>query len=137
MRNEPIEFSRESELCDMVASIIELHERIRPGLYVDEARVEPCVSSTFFSSFGSMPFRTLTEQVANLAHKLAKDHPFLDGNKRTAVMAPLSVLETYGYMTLDVDSDAIYTMIQRLSRSEMSRDELATWLSEHARDLDD
>lgn len=41
-------------------------------------------------------YTSLEDQATDLAVRLATDHPFPDGNKRTAVLASLTLLDAYG-----------------------------------------
>lgn len=42
-------------------------------------------------------YETLSRQAAELACRIAQDHCFPDGNKRTAIVATTAFLETYGH----------------------------------------
>ena len=51
-------------------------------------------------------FADLEHQGCALACRLACDHPFADGNKRTAIMAAMAFMETYG-RGISVSDDAV------------------------------
>lgn len=44
----------------------------------------------------AMTYPSLEDQAADLAVRIATDHPFPDGNKRTAVLAAITLLDAYG-----------------------------------------
>lgn len=48
------------------------------------------------SAFGADAYPTLDEKAAALLHSLARNHPFTDGNKRTAVVGALFLLAING-----------------------------------------
>lgn len=48
------------------------------------------------SAFGQDAYPTLVEKTAALLHSIARNHPFKDGNKRTATVAALFMLEVNG-----------------------------------------
>lgn len=129
--DEPHVIESEDEFHDFVAAVMQVHDSMRPCENDSTSGIEPIVASTFMGYFGEVPYATLTEQVAGLAYKIAKDHAFMDGNKRTAVVFSLTVLERYGGYTLDVCSNELYRMIQELTCGEMGRDELVAWIYAH------
>ncbi|MBC7870995.1 MAG: Fic family protein, partial [Chitinophagaceae bacterium] len=49
------------------------------------------------SAFGEDAFRELPEKTAALLHALARNHPFTDGNKRTATVAALFMFTINGW----------------------------------------
>lgn len=64
---------------------------------------------------------------AAYAFGIARNHPFVDGNKRTAwVIANLFLLLNGGALKFE-ERDAI-TTVERLAAGELSEDELADWL---------
>lgn len=66
---------------------------------------------------------------AAYAFGVAKNHPFIDGNKRTAwVLARLFLAKNNVSMTYK-EADAVVAML-RLAAGEISEDELAGWFRE-------
>ncbi|CAL9448255.1 hypothetical protein SUDANB120_02389 [Streptomyces sp. enrichment culture] len=51
------------------------------------------------------------EQAAALLHGLAKNHPLVDGNKRTAWLAAAVFLAVNGIDLADADQDAAYELV--------------------------
>ena len=75
-------------------------------------------------------YRTQTDlfDVASAyAFHLAKNHPFNDGNKRTALHAALTFLELNG-MEIVVGQNALYEAMIRLTTGECDKDAFATFL---------
>jgi len=66
---------------------------------------------------------------AAYAHGIARNHGFIDGNKRTAWLAANVFLEKNGYSLAADESDAIRTM-QGLAAGEVSEEAFAQWLRE-------
>ena len=56
--------------------------------------VEAITYVVFVARATSYP--SLEDQATDLAVRIATDHPFPDGNKRTAVLAALTLLDSYG-----------------------------------------
>jgi death-on-curing protein len=60
---------------------------------------------------------------------LARNHPFVDGNKRTAFVAVELFLWLNGWRLVAEDADCVLTMVS-VAAGETSEDELAQWLRE-------
>ncbi|GAB3729828.1 type II toxin-antitoxin system death-on-curing family toxin [Luteimonas pelagia] len=67
---------------------------------------------------------------ASLAFGLARNHPFVDGNKRTAAVACETFLVLNG-ASLEADDLALYPMYHGLAAGETSEAEFAAWLRAH------
>ena len=66
---------------------------------------------------------------ASYAYGLARNHPFVDGNKRTAWILCRLFLVLNGASLAYEEGEAISTMMA-LAAGELSEDELASWLRE-------
>lgn len=69
---------------------------------------------------------------ASHAFGISRNHPFVDGNKRTAAVACELFLELNGYHLLASDAD-LYPIFIQLAAGELDEDELTEWLREHSR----
>jgi len=78
------------------------------------------------------PTATLSELAAAYAHGLAQNHPFVDGNKRSAFMALGLFLHVNGYELTASQVDAIYVMLA-LAAGDIDEAELAQWIHLHCR----
>lgn len=58
---------------------------------------------------------------------IAQNHPFLDGNKRAAVMAAFVFLDKNG-IELTVSSKELEAVTRRVAAGEMTKDELVRWM---------
>jgi len=63
----------------------------------DLESLRAAVARPWGSSFGQDHFSTPFENAAALAESLIRRHPFIDGNKRTAMYAAAYLLGTLGY----------------------------------------
>jgi death-on-curing protein len=63
---------------------------------------------------------------------IARNHPFVDGNKRTAYVALELFLEHNGFDFTASDSDAALATL-RMAAGEMSDAEFTAWVRQHAR----
>jgi death-on-curing protein len=63
---------------------------------------------------------------------IARNHPFVDGNKRTALMAMYVFLGLNGW-TLEADEAEAVRTILALAAGDLTEARLAAWLRDHAR----
>lgn len=67
---------------------------------------------------------------ASYASGLAKNHPFVDGNKRAAFLAVGMFLYLNGYRLSATQADATLTMLG-LASGDITEADFATWLRSH------
>jgi death-on-curing protein len=71
----------------------------------------------------------LAALAASYAFGIAKNHPFLDGNKRTALVVAVAFLNLNGF-DFDAPGDETYTMFLQLAEGSISEEHLAVWFRE-------
>ncbi len=71
---------------------------------------------------------TLAEMAAAYAFGIARNHPFVDGNKRTALMAAYAFLRMNG-LRLNAPEVEAATVIRDLAAGEIGEEELAAWIT--------
>lgn len=72
----------------------------------------------------------VTRLAAALAWGVARNHPFVDGNKRTAAVLCETFLQLNGHRLTATDAQVVVTF-QTLAAGELSEEELADWLRDH------
>ncbi len=65
---------------------------------------------------------------ASYAYGIATNHPFIDGNKRTALVVSLTFLYAHGYIFNGSYQDE-YNIFIKVASGEMSEEELAVWFA--------
>ena len=80
---------------------------------------------------GADLYPTLVDKAAALGYALIKNHPFLDGNKRTGHAAMEVFLVLNGY-EIRAAVDEQEDVILQVAASEIDREEFTTWLRTHA-----
>jgi death-on-curing protein len=78
------------------------------------------------------PAPDLADLAAALAYGLARNHPFVDGNKRTAHVAYRVFLELNGAELLATDEEK-YVAILALAEGKLAESDFAAWLRERLR----
>lgn len=77
------------------------------------------------------PSPGLSALAAAYAFGIAKNHPFIDGNKRAALVVSLSFLYVNGYrMTTSQVENAV--VFEQLAAGEVGEEELAAWMRNHS-----
>ena len=66
---------------------------------------------------------------------IARNHPFIDGNKRTALASMIVFLGLNG-IDLDATPEAATAVMLSLAAGEITEDVLASWLADHTRSLE-
>ena len=79
---------------------------------------------------GEALYPTLVDKAAALGYALIKNHPFLDGNKRTGHAAMEVFLVLNGYEIRAAVDEQEHVMLQ-VAASEREREEFTTWLRTH------
>ena len=68
---------------------------------------------------------------ASLACGLARNHPFVDGNKRTGFVAAELFLRLNGWVLTADDASCVLTMLA-VAAGDITEEAFAAWLREHA-----
>jgi death on curing protein len=74
---------------------------------------------------------TLAEMAAAYSAGIVKNHPFLDGNKRTGFMMGAGFLERNGLVFRATETDAVIQTLA-LAASEIDEFAYAAWLAENS-----
>lgn len=73
---------------------------------------------------------SLFEKAAAYLFHMARKHPFVDGNKRTALMCALVFLGLNG-QRLEADPDALYTLVDGVASGSVEKPDVAVFLREN------
>lgn len=72
----------------------------------------------------------LSELAASYAFGIARNHPFVDGNKRTAAVVSETFLVLNGGVLTATDAELVVTFVA-LAAGELSEEELTVWFRDH------
>ena len=72
----------------------------------------------------------VAELAAAYAYGIARNHPFVDGNKRTAAVMSETFLMLNGQALQATDAELVVAFVA-LAAGELSEDELADWFRQH------
>ena len=71
---------------------------------------------------------SLPRLAASYAFGISRNHPFLDGNKRTSLVVAEFFLELNGFAFIVTDAECVTTCLH-LAAGELTEDQLAEWIT--------
>jgi death-on-curing protein len=80
-------------------------------------------------------YKDVIEQGAALLESLSQNHPFVDGNKRTAVAVTAAFLRINGWRLEFDDPQAYHFLMQLYERDQFRFELLEAWLRQHAQPI--
>lgn len=78
-------------------------------------------------------YADVVEEAAALFESLLQNHPFLDGNKRTAITAAAVFLALNGFELFFNDTEAYDWLMRLFEDGRVTKANLESWLREHLR----
>jgi death-on-curing protein len=103
----------------------------RPGIRdLDLLRSALAMPETTYA--GEFLHPTLFEMAAAYLFHVARNHPFVDGNKRTALMCALVFLGLNG-QRLEVEPDSLYEMVDGVAAGGVEKAAVSVFLRENCR----
>lgn len=76
----------------------------------------------------------LFQLAASYAYGIARNHAFIDGNKRTALVVSLTFLDRNGWDIISAKEDLYFTFLH-LADGSLSEEDLAAWFRKHTAPL--
>lgn len=92
----------------------------------DIALLEAAAARPASSAFGEDAYPTLPEKAAALLHSIARNHPFTDGNKRTATVAAIFMFHINGQRIAWEPAEALEAIVQ-VAENHWTVEQLAVW----------
>lgn len=120
--------------------IYELHTQLEdafvlsPGVR-DENLLASAVNTPFQTFMGNDLYPSIYDKAAQLCYGIANNHPFTDGNKRTALHSMYVYLIINNYDITAPQQD-VENLIINVAAGNMTNVELAQWLRENTIKID-
>ncbi len=99
----------------------------------DRGRVESALANMQQEVFGEALYSTVFEKAAVLSRGIIADHPFIDGNKRTGIMAALLFLNYNGYDTAGLADKELEDFAVQIAVEHLDIPVIAAWLKAHSK----
>jgi death on curing protein len=97
----------------------------------DLGLLESAMGSVEATFEGAFLHETIFAMAGAYLHGICRNHPFLDGNKRTAVAAALTFLELNG-VEVDAEESVFYDLVIGVAEGRVSKAAVAVFLEKHA-----
>ena len=94
-------------------------------------RLEATLAAPRQTMFGEELYPDVLSKAVILFYLLIKNHPFLDGNKRTAFLALMRFLNINGY-ALNATNDELYQFTIDVASSILTKEEVEIWIRDKA-----
>ena len=112
-----------------------LHDRLLDELGGERGLLRPemlesAVGAVGASFAGTEAHPGISAKAAAYLWHIAHNHPFLDGNKRTAVTAMRHFLALNGY-ALTASQDSLVSIAEKAATGEATEQEVTCWVAEH------
>jgi len=109
--------------------VLEINSLVMGGrrLLRDAGLLESAVARPQASAFGVDAYPDVVSKAAALLHSLVLNHAFVDGNKRTAVLAMVVFLDLNGYM-VSWDQEEALAFVLRLADHQVGLSDVAAFL---------
>lgn len=120
--------------------IYELHTQLENAFVLssgvrDENLLASAVNTPFQTFMGNDLYPSIYDKAAQLCYGIANNHPFTDGNKRTALHSMYVYLIINGFDITATQQD-VENMIIDVASGNMTNVELAQWLRENTVEID-
>ncbi|MEH2417880.1 type II toxin-antitoxin system death-on-curing family toxin [Nostoc sp.] len=96
----------------------------------DEGLLDSALAQPQATFGGELLHPTIHEQAAAYLYHLAMNHPFIDGNKRTAFAVMDTFITLNGY-SLNLSQEQAYNLVIRVVEKEIPKEELSAFLELH------
>lgn len=97
----------------------------------DEGLLDSSLNAPFQTFDGEYFYRTIKAKAAKLGYFLVKNHPFIDGNKRTGILVMITFLEINGFEITCTDEELI-TLGLGLAEGTINDKDLLNWIIDHS-----
>lgn len=109
-------------------------QEVGPHMVRDHHLLESAVARPQSSAFGQDAYPDVHTKAAALCQSLACNHPFLDGNKRTATLAVIAFYNLNGYRFVADHTSLLHDILDVatsvITEVEVIADRLSKWAAE-------
>lgn len=101
----------------------------------DQALLQSALGTPETTFEGEYLHTDVFEMAAAYLFHIARNHPFIDGNKRTVLMTALIFLGLNN-LELAVNPDALFELVSGVAAGEVAKAQVAVFLQQHSRRRD-
>ena len=123
-----------------IQDICELHTQLEEAFILssgirDKSLLASAVNAPFQTFMGNDLYPSIYDKAAQLCYGIANNHPFTDGNKRTALHSMYVYLIINGF-DITASQQEVENLIINVAAGNMTNVELAQWLRDNTLILD-
>ena len=96
----------------------------------DLGRLEAAIATQTQNVFGEELYPSIIDKTATVIRGIIADHPFIDGNKRTAMLAGLTLLEI-NHVQFSAESGEIEDFAVQVATHKLDIPADVSWLQDH------
>lgn len=93
----------------------------------DKGTLESAIGRPFQTFDGKDLYPDPVDKAAAIFESLVSNHPFVDGNKRTAYVLMRLILKR-NQLDIEVDQDIKYDFVIKAAKGELTFDKIKTWI---------
>ena len=98
----------------------------------DQELLDSALNRPYQTFDGNELYPKLIDKAAAILESIVKNHPFVDGNKRTEyVLARLLLMSEH--LDIQADQEQKYQLVISISKGELSFDQIKEWLERNSR----
>ena len=101
----------------------------------DSGRIQSAVEAPKQEVISEIQSKTVYEKVAIFIRNIIFDHPFIDGNKRTAMLCGLTFLELNGHR-IDFKNGEVEKMAIKIVSKRLELEMIAVWLENNSKKIE-
>ena len=123
-----------------IQDICELHTQLEEAFILssgirDKSLLASAVNAPFQTFMGNDLYPSIYDKAAQLCYGIANNHPFTDGNKRTALHSMYVYLIINGYDITATQQD-VENLIINVAAGRMHNTELSKWLQNNTVEIE-
>lgn len=125
--------------------ILEINKAIcyevkQKSVCMDQTKVESALGAAFYPGDYPFYYGGIPKVAGALCFFLIKAHAFMDGNKRTAVLGSILLMNLNGFdvlypQNIKTGVTALTDVVEKAACSAMSKDDLIEWFDQHKRNI--
>lgn len=93
----------------------------------DQGGLESALARPYSAFAGEELYASPIAKAAAVGESIIMNHPFVDGNRRTGVLAMHTVLREEGLM-ICADEESLYAFVVAIAAGKMNSEEIVEWL---------
>lgn len=93
----------------------------------DKSLLESAIATPMTFAFGQEMYPTVFDKASAYLFSISRNHPFLDGNKRTAAFTCFTFLEANG-QTLTYDEDEVLRFVVSVAEGKIEKTQISIYL---------